>query len=223
MVDRLHLLDIDPTAPLDSVEEFKPVDPLEFASILWPDVKFYKRQKDVIYSVEENDETFVYAGNQLGKDFVAGFIALSYFLRYPVVRIITTSVKDDHLRVLWSELDRFIKTAKYPIVRGTYDGVRTGTSGPLVVNHRDIHKYVNGRRCSISYMRGMVSERAEGLAGHHAPYTLALVDEASFMSKQIYDQLATWAKRILCIGNPMETTGPFFEAWKRGDMKAKEL
>lgn len=41
-------------------------DPLVFAKILWPDVAFYKEQREIIYSVRDNDETFVPAGNMLG-------------------------------------------------------------------------------------------------------------------------------------------------------------
>lgn len=41
-------------------------DPIKFAKLLWPDVTFYAKQREVIYSVLENDETFVPAGNMLG-------------------------------------------------------------------------------------------------------------------------------------------------------------
>lgn len=109
-------------------------------------------------------------GGNLGKDFIAGWVALWYFLTNKEVRVITTSVKDDHLRVLWSELGRHIQLCRIPL---TVD-----KGGPLIVNHRDIRKYRKGEICQISYIRGMVSERGEGLSGHHAESTLALIDEA---------------------------------------------
>lgn len=40
-------------------------DPIALASVLWPDVYFYDRQIEIIRSVDENDETFVHAGNML--------------------------------------------------------------------------------------------------------------------------------------------------------------
>lgn len=40
-------------------------DPLILAKVLWPDVTFYKEQREAIYSVRDNDETFVVAGNML--------------------------------------------------------------------------------------------------------------------------------------------------------------
>ena len=42
----------------------------------------YNKQREVVRSVVENKETVVVAGNQLGKDYVAGAIALLFFL-YP--------------------------------------------------------------------------------------------------------------------------------------------
>lgn len=41
-------------------------DPLKFAKALWPKVTFYDKQREIIYSVRDNDETFVPAGNMLG-------------------------------------------------------------------------------------------------------------------------------------------------------------
>lgn len=145
-------------------------DPLRFARLFWPDVTFYRQQMDIIYSVRDNDETFVPAGNMLGKDFVGGFICLWFFLTRHPVRVVTTSVKDDHLRVLWGEIGRFIQTCRAPLLYK--DG------GPLIARHRDIRKIVRGEVCQISYLLGMVSEKGEGMAGHHAKHTLGVIDEA---------------------------------------------
>jgi len=41
-------------------------DPLKLAKLLWPDCHFYKQQRQIIYSVWENDQTYVPAGNMLG-------------------------------------------------------------------------------------------------------------------------------------------------------------
>jgi hypothetical protein len=168
----------------------------------------------VVRSVWRNVETFVPAGNKLGKDWIAGFIALTFFLLHEEVRVITTSVKDDHLRVLWGEIGRFIATSEVPLRRE--DG------GPLIVNHRDIRK-VNvktGKLDEISYLRGMVSERGEGMAGHHAGATLLIIDEASGVDDCVYTQGATWAKRILAIGNPNPSSTFFKRHVDAGDVMA---
>lgn len=186
--------------------------PLRLAADLWPDVAFYDRQIEVIESVWADDECFVVAAHQMGKDFVAGFVALAYFLTAPgPCRVVTTSVKDDHLRVLWGEIGRFVQTAARPLL--AKDG------GPLVVNHRDVRRLLpGGEVCPISYLRGMVSEKGEGMAGHHAPYTLLVVDEASGAEDVVYDRADTWAKRKLIFGNAYECQNFFRRAVKGGDL-----
>ena len=41
-------------------------DPLWMARELWPSVYFYNKQREIIYSVVDNEETVVIAGNMLG-------------------------------------------------------------------------------------------------------------------------------------------------------------
>lgn len=41
-------------------------DPLQFAKLFWPSVRFYREQKDMVNSIRDSRETLVVAGNQLG-------------------------------------------------------------------------------------------------------------------------------------------------------------
>lgn len=179
-----------------------------------PGVRFYDKQWEMVYSVWDNDETIVVAGNMLGKDFGAGFIAPAYFLHPLETRIITTSVKDDHLRVLWGEIMRFINTAQYPL---TLD-----KGGPFHCLHRDIYKVnpLTGELCDISYLRGMVSLKGEGLTGHHAARTMIIGDECSGLDDQVFDQVRTWAKKEFYFGNPNPTENMWRQAIKGGDILA---
>lgn len=146
-------------------------EPLLLKRICWPHVVFYDRQVEIVESVRDNYETVVPAAHQMGKDFISGFIALWYFLVHNPVRVVTTSVKDDHLRVLWGEIRRYIDTSAVPL-----DSKR---GGPLLVQSREIKKVRgDGSLDPISYMIGMVSEDPAGLAGHHARYGLMIYDEA---------------------------------------------
>lgn len=194
------------------IERYAVPDPMWLKERLWPDVRFYDKQIEIIYSVVDNDETYVPAGNMLGKDFVAGFIALWFFLAHREVRVITTSVKDDHLRVLWGEIGRYIQSAQQPL---TLD-----RGGPLLWNHHDIKKVVDGKLCTISYLRGMVSKAGEGMAGHHAKHTLGIIDEASGVADLVYTQMDTWSKRKLIIGNPNPCANFFFKGVEAGDLLA---
>lgn len=197
----------------ETIEALK--DPLRFGKMLWPDVEFYDKQREIIHSVRDNDETYVPAGNQLGKDFVAAFIALWYFLCHHPVKVLTTSVKDDHLRVLWGEIDRFIRTASMPLT--------AEHGGPLIYNHREMRKLVGGAMEKDSYLLGCVSERGEGLSGHHAPFTLLIADEASGVDDMVYSAGQGWMKRFLAIGNPNPCTNFFRGGVEGGDLEEDEV
>ena len=201
------------------------MDPMELKALLWPDVYFYDKQREIIYSVCNDRETYVPAGNKLGKDFVAAFIALYFFLTRKPVRIVTTSAKDDHLKVLWGEIERFIARSKFPL--------KHTEGGPLVVNHRHIRKRKSdGTLCPISYMIGMVAsnDTLAAMQGHHAnpdtveeandgvPRTLFMSDESSSVPDPYYDMVTSWAKRMLIFGNAWECENFFKRGVKGGNV-----
>lgn len=196
------------------------VDPLEFAKLLWPDVHFYSKQREILYSVRDNDVTIVPAGNQLGKDFIAAFTTLWFFLTRTPCRVVTTSVDSTQLEsVLWGEIRRFIQTAKYPL--------NCEQGGPLLVNHLHLRQVINKQICGLSYCIGRVAAKGEGMLGHHIadvgdgiPRTLFVIDEASGVEDIAFERAETWAKRILVIGNPYETKNFFYRGVKAGDLLA---
>jgi hypothetical protein len=181
-----------------------PPDPLAFKDLLWPGVYFYSRQREAIYSFVENDVTTVPAGNMLGKDFVAGFLVLYFFMTRRPCRIVTTSAKDDHLRVLWGEIGNFVQTAAYPLLQK--DG------GPLILNHQDMRWVLpDGTRCPKSYAIGMVAgpDSMAAMQGHHVaatgdgvPRTAFFCDEASSVDDEYWRMARTWCNRAFIFGNP---------------------
>lgn len=189
------------------------LDPIKFLAWGWPDVVLADYQERIVYSVRDNDDTFVPAGNKLGKDFISAFIILWFFMSRSPVRIVTTSAKDDHLDVIWGEMKRFINTCKYPLVH---------PRGPLIVNQRQVSKYANGRIEELSYVKGMVAaeDTNVSLQGHHiarvwpeVPMTLFVCDEASGV-RDDYWKMLTWAHRKLIIGNPWPCHNFFYHAVK---------
>lgn len=197
-------------------------EPMKMKEALWPHVNFYDKQREIIQSVQDNDETYVPAGNQLGKDFVAGFVILWFFItRYKIdksrnwVRVITTSVKDEHLDVLWGEIGRYVAGSRFPLSHKQ--------GGPLIVNTHEIRHIaeleLTGGNAG-NYIKGQVSKQGEGLQGHHAHETLFVADEASGVSDVAYDMASTWAKKMLIIGNPLPCNNFFYKAVKAGDLAA---
>lgn len=203
-----------------------PVDPLKLKDLLWPDVTFYNKQREAIYSVRDDDETYVPAGNMLGKDFVAAFIVLWFFLsRFPC-KIVTTSVKDKHLNVLWGEIDKFIRISKYPLLHS--DG------GPLIINNDGIRRVFQGRIHKDCYVMKLVAneESIESFQGHHVtpdpgqpidniPRNMLVGDEASGLTDAYYTLCKTWARRMFIFGNTWSCTNFFYRAVK-GNPETKD-
>jgi len=202
------------------------MDPMELKDLLWPDVYFYGKQREIVYSVVYDDETYVPAGNQLGKDFVAAFIALYFFLTRKPVRIVPTSAKEAHLAVLWGEVMRFINRSKYKL--------KSTEGGPLLVNHQHIRKVrADGTVCPLSYIQCMVAseDTIAAMQGHHAnpdtveeandgiPRTLFMSDESSSVPDRYYDMVTSWAKRMLVFGNTWDCENFFKRGVKAGDKK----
>ena len=174
-------------------------------------------------SVRDNDETFVVAGNMLGKDFIAAFIVLWFFLTRTPCRVVTTSVDHTQLEgVLWGEIRRFIQEAAYPL--------SADRGGPLVVNHLLLRKSYRGVIDGRSYCMGRVAAKGEGMLGHHCsdggegiPRSLFVADEASGVDDMSYERADTWASRKLVIGNPYPCDNFFKRGVKGGDLRSKDL
>lgn len=203
-------------------------NPVKFVKWLWPDVTLYRHQRDIMYSVVDNDETLVPAGNMLGKDFTAALTVLFFFLTRSPVRILTTSADGEQLdAVLWGEIRRFIQTCKYKLSHEQ--------GGPIVINHLHLRKVfmqgkMKGEMCGLSYCLGRVAAKGEGMLGHHIaktgdgiPRTLFVADEASGVDDQSWDRSDTWAERKLAIGNCYPCSNFFFNGVKAGDLSSKPL
>ena len=91
-------------------------DPLRFVAVCWPDLKLYDKQREILLSVRDNIETFVHAGNELGKDFIAAIVALWFFSSRQPARVITSSSSESQLKsIMWSEIHHRIETSMYPL------------------------------------------------------------------------------------------------------------
>jgi len=197
------------------------VHPLTIARELWPRMKLYPKQEEIILSVWNNDETVVPAGNMLGKDFITGRIVPLFFLLHQPCRIVTTSAKDDHLRVLWGEIGNAISESVVPLDRKK--------GGPFIITHREIKRFYEGTISDICYVRGMVAsaDSLASLQGHHALHTLFVADECSSVPDEYFKMVRTWAsggpgrKRMLLLGNPWPCNNYFYRAVK-GDPATKD-
>lgn len=189
-------------------------DPVEFVRLFWPHVTLYDKQREMLYSVEFNKQTYVKSANMMGKDFIAGIIIVKNFLCHPEVRIVCTSVTDAQLKVLRAEVSRFIKSSAIPLLKS--DG------GILTMNYDGVKKTLNnvvgGHEDPTSYIQFMTTNTGEALAGHHAEWTLAVADEASGLTKEVKTFLEGWAKKMFIFGNPHECQNFYRQACDKGDI-----
>lgn len=220
------------------------LDPVKLIYWLWPGERLYSKQEDMVYATRDAVETYVVAGNKLGKDYVSAKICLTFFLapwcyfpmsyvrqvntwRIPAAegvmanphtrRVVTTSVKDEHLDVLWAEIARAVATCKLDLL-----GTRTKDNKPhIIMVHHEIRLFEEQfAKNPLNYLKGQVSKLGEGLAGHHAAYTLGVGDEASGLMDETYKQFQGWAKRQLFFGNPNPCANFFKTNYGQGDLLA---
>lgn len=190
------------------------IDPVQLVAMAWPDVNLYSKQKEILYSVRDNDETVVPAGNGLGKDFIAALAVIWFMCSRRPARVVTTSVSESQLNdVLWGEIRNFLRTARVNL--------------PLHEVHMKIRQVDNnGRFVPKSEVVGQVAKQGESLLGRHLPNdiprTMAVFDEASGIPDTAYDTSDTWAHRKLIIGNPYPTTNFFFKGVREGDLWAPD-
>lgn len=175
-------------------------------------------------------------GRGHGKDWISGYIGLSFF-KWPQVyfppsyvaevernraavgedphtrRVVTTSVRDDHLDILWAEISRWLRTCRVDL--------REGEDGLFMTHHELRFKREAQAKNPVNYLKGLVvGPRAEGLAGHHAAYTLAVGDEASGLDDEADNQMRRWAKRLLYFGNPNPCQNFWRTNYQQGDLLA---
>ncbi len=189
------------------------IDPFDFQKKIFPGMVFADYQKEIIESVRDNFETVCPAGNGLGKDYIASFIAVWWMCSRRPARVVTTSASSKQLeRVLWGEIRKLLGTSEVPLC--------------LHYNHMHIRQtHNNGEYVHLAECIGQTVSQGEALQGMHlpkedGPHTCLILDEASAISDSTYIPAITWAHRILIIGNPLPCANFFYRAVKEGDTRS---
>lgn len=187
------------------------INPEAFYRLCWPDSNLYDKQIEILYSLRDNYETVVPAGNGLGKDYITAVACLWWMCSRMPARVVTTSVKGAQLEdVLWGEIRHLINTSAVDM--------------PLQYNHLKIRQLTDGELEGKGELVGQVCREDEALLGRHLPNdiprTLVCFDEASAIRSGVYETSLTWAHRVLVIGNPFPCENFFKKAVKEGDAKS---
>ena len=152
----------------------------------------WDKQEEVWSSVRDNRKTHCKSGHKTGKTLDAALIALWFLDCWRPSRVITTSASWPDVKMkLWGHIRDRYRAA------GEWFGIPISTTD-LKISDRH-------------YATGLSCDRVEAAAGHNERYVLVIVDEASSVSKEFMDAVEAEAYRLLEIGNPLTTEGPFYQ------------
>jgi hypothetical protein len=162
-------------------------------------LNLYSRQREIVSAVYEHERVAVKSGNATGKTVAAAATSLAWLAGGPGSVVVSTSATDAQLRrVLWREM-----RARFRSARAFFDGATVSATEIFIEPGW--------------YATGFSTDTPEAFQGIHAERVLVVVDEASAISEDIYAAieglLSTAGARVLLVGNPLRTSGTFFDCF----------
>jgi phage terminase large subunit len=173
-------------------------EPVDFIELAFSDA-LTDYQQAIATSVRDNTYTAVRSCHGAGKSHIAARIALWFLYSHPDSKVVTTAptwrqVED----ILWRELRDAHTKAKVQL-----GGKPNNTSLNL------------GEQW---FATGLSTDDPDRFQGYHAVDVLLICDEASGIEEAIYNAsegiVSSQHARVLYIGNPTNTTGTFYKAFK---------
>jgi hypothetical protein len=164
----------------------------------------WSKQLEVMESVRDNRRSVIRACHSSGKSYIAATIACWWLDSHPPGEafVLSTAPTAPQVRaILWRNINRIHASAKLPGRCNQQEWLMpTGDGSEELVGI--------GRK---------PSEHSEGaFQGIHARYVLVILDESQGVPKSLWDGTESIASnkhaRVLAIGNPDTTSGPFVDA-----------
>jgi hypothetical protein len=158
----------------------------------------WKKQQEIINSVQKNARTAVRSCNGAGKTFVTANTVTWFLATHPNSIVVSTAPTARQVReLLWQEINNIHQNSKYPL---------------------------GGRCLNVSWTMGakwfavgLSTNDANRFQGFHADNILGVIDEAAGVEAPIWEGmdaiLTSSGARLLVIGNPTEPSGRFFDAF----------
>lgn len=161
-------------------------------------VQLWRKQREVLEATLTARRVVVRSGHGIGKTYAMACLTL-WWLYARRGLVVTTAPTKEHVEdVLWREIATLVRNAKVPL------------PGEQFATERRID--------GTWYAVGITTDKAEAFQGRHHSELLAIIDEAPGVEEPIHLAIATLAtgarNRIVMIGNPTQTSGAFYEAFK---------
>lgn len=165
-------------------------------------IKLWRRQREILLAIANNDRVAVRSGHKCGKTTVAAIAALWWVCTRDRARVILTAPSYTQVdELLWSEVKRLYRNAKIKI--GGTIGVKPDTG----------LEFKDGRQ-----IIGFSTDKPERAAGFSSPNILIIIDEASGYSQKIFEALQgnlAGGAQIVLISNPTQTSGFYYDAFHK--------
>ena len=176
--------------------------------------KPWEQQEAILKALQDHGRVTVCSAHGVGKTWVAAAATLWFlYTREPVIVLTTAPTHRQVKEVLWREIRRqhraMFAHAELPQSFRELKGEMRETALKLADNR---------------YALGLTTDEPDRFQGFHAPHVLVIVDEASGVEERIFDAidgvLTGEEARLLLIGNPLHSSGRFYEShrkrgWKR--------
>lgn len=176
-----------------------PDDPVQFIHDVLG-IKLWSMQEEIVYSVWENRYTSVASCHAVGKSTVSAAIVITYLHLHENSIVISTAPTGRQVEnILWRNIRNMYKKAKRPLLGRP----------PLTLRYEIAETW---------YGMGFkpTDQETDPLQGFHAIHILSLIDEAAGVAPTLIDgmmaAMTTEEARMLMIGNPTSTSGPFFDS-----------
>lgn len=164
--------------------------------------RWWAAQEEVANALVKYRRVIVRSGHGLGKTYLAADLALWFlYTNHPAIVLTTAPTARQVEQVLWAEIHRRFFAAKHRL------------PGRLLKTRLDL----GGGSFALGFSTES-SARGVKLQGFHGPNILVILDEASGVPDDIWTAAEGIAvapnNKILAIGNPLTSTGRFYELFR---------
>ena len=164
-------------------------------------VRLDRKQREALWSIQNNRRTSIRSGNARGKDFVAAVGSLCFlYLNVPSKVIETAPTDRQVVDVIMTEISMLHKNAKVDL-------------GGHVWTHRisfeDANYFLEGFKAN--------DKAVEDWSGYHSPNLMVVVSEASGIEQETFDAIEgilTGNSRLVLTFNPNRAAGEAYESTK---------
>lgn len=161
------------------------------------------QQKEFLLAVQNNDRVSAKSGKGIGKTSSVSFLILWFLCCFENPKIIATAPTFPTLEsALWPEIGLWLQ-------KSLIKDVFTHTSTQLYLKESPTNWWARPRTAT----------KKENMQGLHAPNMLVIADEASAIPDDIHEALDTTLtsrnNKYVLIGNPTQTSGPFYDSFNK--------